>query len=113
MRDRSRQFADSRIAVEVCKLGQALARFDFGEMAAAPFVEQSADQSPLDQDYGRNQRQLPAILFPNAWLTKQDLAFQRKVALNDAPALHRPGVVKARRRQRVLLKVRRPRRLLL
>ena len=50
MRDRSRQFADSRIAVEVCKLRQALARFDFGEMAAPPFMEQSADQYSLDQD---------------------------------------------------------------
>src|SRR6266404_6094709 len=98
MRDRGRQFADSRIAVEVCKLRQALARFDFGEMPATPFVEQSADQSSLDEDYARNQRQLPIISFPYAGLTKQDFASLRQVALADAPAPNLTPVVLWRRK---------------
>src|SRR6185369_3216943 len=77
-----------RIAVEVCKLRQALAGFDFGEMAATPFVEQSADQPSLDQDDARNQRELPAVLFPDARLTKQNLASRRQVALANPPAPH-------------------------
>src|SRR5512134_427411 len=88
MRDRGRQFADSRIAVEVCKLRQALARFDLGETATTPFVEQSADQASLDQDDARNQRHLPAIFFPDARLTKQNLAARRQVTLANAPAPH-------------------------
>src|SRR5438132_7299979 len=96
MRDRSRQFADCRMAVEVYKLHQALTRFDFGETAAMPFMQQSADQRSLDQDYDRNQRQLPTIFFPGAGLTKQDFASRRQVALADAPALHLPPVVPRR-----------------
>ena len=38
MRDRGCQFADSRIPVEVCKLCEALAQFDFGETATTPFA---------------------------------------------------------------------------
>src|SRR5258707_544121 len=98
MRDRSRQFADCRMAVEVCKLPQAVSRFDFGEMAAAPFTQQSPDQRSLDQDYDRNQRQLPTIFFPGAGLTKQDFASRRQVALADAPALHLPPIVFRRRK---------------
>src|SRR5882757_9668810 len=98
MRDRSRQLADGRVAVEVRKLRQALTRFDFGETAATPFMQQSADQRSLDQDYDRNQRQLPAIFFPNASLTKQDCASWGQAALADAPALHLPPVVLRRRK---------------
>src|ERR1700730_14397453 len=98
MRDRSRQFADRRMAVEVCKLRQALTRFDFGETPATPFTQQSADQRSLDQDYDRNQRKLPSIFFPDSGLTKQDFASRRQVALADAPALHLPPVVLRRRK---------------
>src|SRR5438132_12122575 len=98
MRDRSRQFADCRMAVEVYKLHQALTRFDFGETAAMPFMQQSADQRSLDQDYDRNQRGLPTVFFPGAELTKQDFASWRQVALADAPALHLPPIVFRRRK---------------
>src|SRR5258708_32845180 len=98
MRDRSRQLADCRVAVEVCELRQALTRCDFGETTATPFTQQSADQHSLDQDYDRNQRQLPSIFFPDAGLTKQDFASWGQVALADAPALHLPPVVLRRRK---------------
>src|SRR5258708_11381827 len=98
MRHSSRQVAGWRVAVEVRELHQALTRFDFGEMTATPFMQQSADQRSLDQDYDRNQRQLPGIFFPGAGLTKQDFASRRQVALADAPALHLPPVVFRRRK---------------
>src|SRR5882757_9195822 len=98
MRDRSCQLTDCRVAVEVRKLRQALTRFDFGEMTATPFTQQSADQRSLDQDYDRNQRQLPGIFFPDAGLTKQDFASWGQIALADAPALHLPPVVLRRRK---------------
>src|SRR5205085_7046949 len=77
---------------------QALTRFDFGETAAMPFMQQSADQRSLDQDYDRNQRELPTVFFPGAELTKQDFASWRQVALADAPALHLPPIVFRRRK---------------
>src|SRR3984893_19387336 len=98
MRDGGRKFSSRRITVEVCKLRHALARFDFGETATPPFVEQSADQPSLDQDHARNQRQLPTKSFPDAGLTKQDFASRGQVALIDAPTLHLPPVVLRRRK---------------
>src|SRR5882757_525940 len=98
MRDGSRQLADGRLAVEVCKLCQALTRFDFGQTTVMPFTQQSADQRSLDQDYDRNQRQLPGILFPDAGLAKQDFASRRQVALADAPALDLSPIVFRRRK---------------
>jgi hypothetical protein len=86
------------MAVEVYKLHQALTRFDFGETAAMPFMQQSGDQRSLDQDYDRNQRQLPTLFFPGAELTKQDFASWRQIALADAPALHLPPIVFRRRK---------------
>src|SRR5712675_3594244 len=98
MRDRSRQLADCRVAIEVRNLHQALTYFDFGETTATPFMQQSADQSSLDQDYDRNHRQLPSIFFQDAGLTKQDFASWGQVALADAPALHLPQIVLRRRK---------------
>src|SRR6476660_7589459 len=98
MRDGGRKFSGCRIAVDVGKLRQALARFDFGETAATPFMEQSADQRSLDEDHAGNQRHLPTIFFPDAGLMKQDFASRGQVALADAPALHLPPVVLRRRK---------------
>src|SRR5258708_10234606 len=98
MRDRSRQLADCRVAVEVCELRQALTRFDFGEATATPFTQQSADQHSLDQHYDRNQRQLPRIFFPDAGLTKQDFPSWGQLPLPDAPPpLPSPLVLRSRK----------------
>src|SRR6185437_7958289 len=48
-------------------------------------VQQAADQTSLEQDHDYYDRKLPAILCPDTWLAKQDLAARRQIALADAP----------------------------
>src|SRR3979490_3122731 len=67
-------------------------------MTTTPLMQHSADRRSLNQDYDRNQRQLPGVFFPDAGLTKQDFASGGQVALADAPALHLPPVVLRRRK---------------
>src|SRR3954467_2756798 len=93
MRDGGRQLSRGEIAVDVCKLRQALARLDLGETAPAALMEQPADQRPLDQDAAPNSRHLPTTSFPYAGLGMRDLAPRRQVALVFAPTLHLSPIV--------------------
>jgi hypothetical protein len=88
MRDGGRQFAGSRIAVEVCKLRQALARLDLGETAPAALMEQSADQPPWIRMTLAISDICQLYLSHMPGSAKQNLAPRRQVALVDAPTLH-------------------------
>ena len=93
VRDRGRQFTGRRDAVHVHQLGHAGARRNLGDAAAAMLIEQHHDHGGLNQDRGRQQKNLPAIVLPDCRLAKLYDTVRRKERLADLPALQFTPVV--------------------
>src|SRR4029079_529986 len=91
-RDRCRQLASGRLAVEMGKLCQAMACLDFNGPPAPVFIQKTHNQCRLNKEPDSSHHYLPAILVPGCWLAEQNLASRREATLTNIPALHLPPI---------------------
>ena len=75
MSNRSRQLTGGRLAVEMSKLGHALARLHLGGAALPVFMQKTGNESSLSKENDASQHNLPAVLFPGSWFAKENPDF--------------------------------------
>src|SRR4029078_5727908 len=92
VRDRCRQLASGRLAVEMGKLCQAMACLDFNGPPAPVFIQETDNQRRLNKEPDGSHHYLPAIFVPGCWLAEQDLASRRQGTLTNIPALNLPQI---------------------